>query len=102
MRQRINTAFRLDGGMRMPARRPVPAPGSAFIGLGTAFRASSRRLRGTITVAWGVGQDEPWIILTDLEPMDAGALWRELRFWIETGFDALKSVGWQWQKTPAD
>ena len=31
--------------------------------------------------------------------MDAGALWRELRFWIETGFDALKSVGWQWRKT---
>ena len=22
-----------------------------------------------------------------------------MRFWIETGFNALKSVGWQWQKT---
>ena len=22
-----------------------------------------------------------------------------MRFWIETGFKALKSVGWQWQKT---
>ena len=31
--------------------------------------------------------------------MDAGALWREFRFWIETGFKALKSLGWQWQKT---
>ena len=31
--------------------------------------------------------------------MDAGASWREMRFWIETGFNALKSVGWQWQKT---
>ena len=25
--------------------------------------------------------------------------WYELRFWIETGFKALKSVGWQWRKT---
>ena len=88
--------------MRTPARRPDSAHGSSFIGLGTAFRASSRRLRGTIIVAWGEGQDEPWIILTDLAPSDAGASWREMRFWIETGFDALKSVGWQWQKTPAD
>ena len=31
--------------------------------------------------------------------MDAGASWREMRFWIETGFKALKSVGWQWRKT---
>ena len=22
-----------------------------------------------------------------------------MRFWIETGFKALKSVGWQWRKT---
>ena len=27
------------------------------------------------------------------------ASWREMRFWIETGFNALKSAGWQWQKT---
>ena len=47
----------------------------------------------------GEGQNEPWIILTDLEPEEAGASWREMRFWIETGFNALKSVGWQWQKT---
>ena len=99
MRRRINTTFRLDGGKRMPARRPVSAPGSSFIGRGTAFRAKSKRLRGTIIVTWDEGQDEPRIILTDLPPAEAGASWREMRFWIETGFKALKSVGWQWQKT---
>ena len=31
--------------------------------------------------------------------MEAGASWREMRFWIETGFKALKSVGWQRRKT---
>ena len=57
------------------------------------FSAVRQRIRR------GEGQAEPWIILTDLEPMEAGASWREMRFWIETGFKALKSVGWQWQKT---
>ena len=99
MRQRVNTTFRLDGGKRMPARRLVSAPGSSFIGSGTAFSAKSKRLKGTIIVIWVEGQDAPWIILTDLNPKEAGASWYEMRFWIETGFKALKSVGWQWQKT---
>ena len=99
MRQCINTTFCLDGGKRMPARRLVSSPGNSFIGSGTAFSAKSKRLPGTIIVIWDEGQDEPWIILTDLPPEEAGALWYELRFWIETGFKALKSVGWQWQKT---
>ena len=99
MRQCINTTFCLDGGMRMPARRLVSAPGNSFIGSGMAFSAKSKRLRGTIIVIWDEGQDEPWIILTDLPPTEAGASWYEMRFWIETGFKALKSVGWQWRKT---
>ena len=39
------------------------------------------------------------IILTNLEPTEAGASWREMRFWIETVFKALKSAGWQRRKT---
>ena len=99
MRQSINTTFCLDGGMRMPARKLVSAPGNSFIGSGTAFSAESKRIKGTIIVTWVEGQDNPWIILTDLKPEEAGASWYEMRFWIETGFKALKSVGWQWQKT---
>ena len=99
MRQSINTTFRLDGGMRMPARSQFSVPGSSFIGSGTAFSAKSKRLRGTIIVIWDDGLDEPRVILTDLKPMESGASWREMRFWIETGFNALKSVGGQWRKT---
>ena len=61
--------------------------------LGTAFRASSKRLRGTIIVIRVEDHAKPWIILTDLAPLEAGALWRALLFWIETCFNALKSVG---------
>ena len=75
MRQRVNTTFRIDGGMRMPARKLVSGPGSSFIGRGTAFSAKSKRLRGTIIVIWVEDHDEPWIILTDFEPA-AGASWR--------------------------
>ena len=99
MRRRIDTVFRLDGGKRMPARGPVSATGRSFIGSGTAFSAKSKRQRGTIIVTWVEGQAEPRIILTDLAPADAGASWREMRFWIETGFNALKSAGWQRRKT---
>ena len=38
-------------------------------------------------------------LLTDLPPREAGASWYALRFWIEAGFKALKSLEWQWQKT---
>ena len=99
MRQRMNTTFRIDGGTRMPARRPVSGRGSSFIGSGTAFSAKSKRLQWTIIVIWVEGQDELWIILTGIEAEEAGASWHEMRFWIETGFNALKSVGWQWRKT---
>ena len=57
---------------------------------------SDRRPR-PLSRRWVEGQDEPWIILTDFEPEEAS--WREMRFWIESGFNALKSVGWQWRKT---
>ena len=99
MRQSINTTFRIENGKRMPARRQVSAPNSAFIARGTGFRAASRRLRGTIIVIRVEGQAEPWIVLTALDPSEAGASWHALRVRIETGFKALKSVGWQRRKT---
>ena len=45
MRLRVNTTFRLAGGMRTPARRPVSGPGSSFIWSGSAFRAKSKRIK---------------------------------------------------------
>ena len=99
VRQSINTVFCPDGGTRLRARTLVPGPGYAYAGSGTAFRDSSKRRRGTMIVVWDTDQDEPWVVMTDLRPSEAGACWYMLRFWIETGFRALKSVGWQWQNT---
>ena len=50
-------------------------------------------------MVWYAEQYEPWIILTDLPPKEVGVSWYALRFWIELGFKAIKSVGWKWDKT---
>ena len=50
-------------------------------------------------MVWYAGQEEPWIILTDLAPDKVGPSWYALRFWIELGFKAIKSLGWKWDKT---
>lgn len=50
-------------------------------------------------MVWTVDQAQPWIVLTDLAPHKVGVLWYGLRMWVELGFRALKSLGWQWQRT---
>ena len=99
MRYRNNITFCADGGKRLPARRFVSRPDTAWIGQGTAFSTPKAKRRCTLVVVWYVEQKEPWIILTDLEPDKVGPSWYALRFWIELGFKALKSLGWKWDKT---
>ena len=97
VRQSINTVFCPDGGTRV--RMLVPGPGYAYVGSGTAFRAPGKRRRGTMIVIWDKQQAAPWIVMTDLSTDSAGVCWYGLRFWIEVGFRALKSVGFMWDKT---
>ena len=100
MRYAKNVTFCAEDGRRLPARAFVPRPDTAWIGKGTAFSsAAAAKRRCTLLAVWYVEQEEPWIILTDLPPDQVGVSWYALRFWIELGFKALKSLGWQWQKT---
>ena len=84
---------------RLPALRFVSRPDTAWIGRGTAFSTPKAQRRCTLLVVWYSEQEEPWIILTDLAPDQVGPSWYALRFWIELGFKALKSLGWKWDKT---
>jgi hypothetical protein len=86
------------GGPRQPARHLVPGPGHAWVGTGVAFTGQRRRA-GTLIVVWVTGQQDPWLLLTDLRPRQVGIAWYGLRMWIELGFKALKGLGWQWDKT---
>ena len=84
---------------RLPALRFVSRPDTAWIGRGTAFGPPTAQRRCTLLVVWYAEQEEPWVILTDLPPQEVGPSWYALRFWIELGFKALKSLGWKWDKT---
>ena len=99
MRYPKNVTFCAEGGRRLPARTFVSRPDTAWIGSGTAFSTPAAKRRCTLIVVWYLEQEEPWVILTDLPPGEAGASWYALRFWIEAGFKALKSLEWQWQRT---
>ena len=99
MRYRKNITFCADGGRRLPAQRFVSRPDTAWIGQGTAFSPPTTKRRCTLLAVWYAEQDEPWIILTDLPSEEVGVSWYALRFWIELGFKAIKSVGWKWDKT---
>ena len=99
MRYPKNVTFCAEGGRRLPARAFVSRPDTAWIGIGMAFSKATVKRRCTLIAVWYLEQDEPWIILTDLPPDEVGVSWYALRFWIELGFKALKSLGWQWQKT---
>ena len=84
----------------MPARRPVFGAWQPLHRERNGFQSVVETVARDDKRKSGVeGQSEPWIILTDLDPEGSGASWRESRFWIETGFKALKSVGGQWRKT---
>ena len=99
LRVRQASAFQPFGGPRQPAASLVRAPGEGWVGRGVLFQARHRQRVGTLVVVWGVGHREPWVVVTDLAPARVGLCWYGLRMWIECGFRALKSVGWQWQHT---
>ncbi len=99
MRYRKNITFCADGGSGLPAYAFLSRPDTAWIGQGTAFGTPKAKRRCTLLAVWYVEQEEPWIILTDLPPEEVGVSWYALRFWIELGFKAVKSLGWKWDKT---
>ena len=59
----------------MPARAFVPRPDTAWIGWGTAFGRGTAKRRCTLLAVWYKEQEEPWVILTDLPPDQAGVSW---------------------------
>lgn len=91
--------FQPTGGKRVPVRTLVSGAGQAWVGSGVAFKAATIQRAATALVVWEAGHDQPWVLLTDLAPHAVGVCWYGLRIWIESGFRALKRLGWQWQRT---
>jgi hypothetical protein len=99
---RINAGgrFRPDGSRSfVPLKRMVPREGKSWCGAGTAFSTPGRQMDGTLLGWWGIGHEEPWLLLSDLWPQQGEARWYGMRSWIEQGFKDSKRGGWQWQHT---
>jgi len=77
----------------------APHPGTSWQGRGTAFASTSRQLECTLLACWEEGQEEAWLLLTDLAPEACQACWYGLRAWVEQGFKITQRAGWQWHKT---
>ena len=101
MRITSKSTFRKNGSRTVvPVTALVPKPGQRWKGRGVVFPRRARiRLDCTLLACWEFGHEEPWFIVTDLEPDQSEGLWYAMRAWIEHGFKLLKSQGWQWQKS---
>jgi hypothetical protein len=75
----------------------APRLGTSRAAKGLAY--TGERLPCTLLARWEEGYAEPWLVLTDLEPEAATAVWYGLRTWIEQGFKVIKGGGWDWAKT---
>jgi hypothetical protein len=99
MRVKKGGHFRPDGWTRgWPLSRFAGQVGRRWRGRGVAW-PSSGRLCCTLLAGWEAGHEDAWLILTDLQPRSAAAVWYAWRSWIEQGFRDLKSDGWQLSKT---
>jgi hypothetical protein len=55
----------------------VSAPGQSWSGRMVCFKTNP--LECTLLARWDIGYQDPWLIVTDIEPTDASAVWYGLR-----------------------
>jgi hypothetical protein len=77
----------------------APEVGSAWCGVVDCFSGEVSRLQCTLLARWDEGYEEVWVIVTDLAPAQATAVWYGMRSWIEGGFKDTKRGGWGWHQT---
>ncbi len=77
----------------------APEVGSAWCGKVDCFSGEISRLQCTLLARWDQGYEEVWLIVTDMAPAQATAVWYGMRSWIEGGFKDTKRGGWGWHQT---
>jgi hypothetical protein len=75
----------------------APCPDTHWNGRCRVFKTNS--LDCTVLALWAVGMREAWIVLTDLPPCEASAVWYRYRSWIEQGYRDLKRLGGSCHRT---
>jgi hypothetical protein len=88
--------LRLPNAQIVLFRERVARAGQQWSGAVEAFRKAGWR-RCWAMAYWGVGQREPWLLLSNWQQAQAPQYgWR---MWEELAFRDLKSSGWHWQKS---
>lgn len=80
-----------------PLDQIVTVPGHSWSAQVTCFKTNP--LDCTLLVRWDEGYRDPWLMVTDLAPESADALWYGLRATTECVYRDLKSDGWKWHHT---
>jgi len=75
----------------------VSAPGQSWSGRIVCFKTNP--LECTLLARWDIGYQDPWLIVTDIQPNHASAVWYGLRPSTECVYRDIKSDGWQWHNT---
>lgn len=100
MRAKAGGKFRPNGWMNWyPLGYFARSVGSRFAIVGQAYKTSEQPLTCTLLARWDAGHEDPWLLLTDLQPNASQPCWYAWRAWIEQGFKVIKRAGFQWQNT---
>jgi len=83
-------------GLSEVIRHCLPVRGTRWKARGKVFKDAGWREASLVGI-WGLTEEEPLVVVSDLPTRwDLLALF-ERRFWIEPGFRSDKSRGWQWE-----
>ncbi|MDJ0577858.1 MAG: transposase [Xenococcaceae cyanobacterium MO_234.B1] len=86
-----------DSSSWQPLATLVTPKNKNWSGQITCFK--SNPIDCTLLAQWDDDYTDPWLILTDLNPVEADVRWYGFRSWIECSYRDVKSDGWQWHKT---
>jgi hypothetical protein len=85
-----------ETGLRQVLAQRLHQPGRRWRARGRLFKDAGWRPARLVGV-WGRGAKEPLVVATDLPAEWEVLALYDRRFWIEPGFRADKSRGWQWE-----
>jgi len=81
----------------LPLSQFVSKTGQPWAGKGICFKNDP--IQATVLTCWEPRYQDPWLMVSDLQPEQAQTAWYGMRSWIENGFRSTKRGGWQWQNT---
>ena len=86
-----------DSSLWKPLKTVVTRQNPDWSGRATCFK--SNPIDCTLLARWDVDYADPWLILTDLKPVETDVSWYGFRSWIECSYRDVKSDGFGWHKT---